>query len=382
MEFIAVLLPFLFFTVFFLKKLRIPTIFGYIGVGFVLSYFFPFLKDIFEIKELFFFQKLAVTLLFFFIGLEFPFKQIINIIKYYKISLIDFFINFFSIFLISSFFVDMTTALLLALIFYPSSTSIIARLSMEYKRLANKETPFLFNILIFEDLILMVVLTFFTPILTNQSLNLQSFYYLFLKLAAILLLFYIVRKFFLKYLKTLFIEAQKEDYFILFLIGTLLFLDLVMAKIGLIEYLGSFLFGSLIAEIKKERIVYRYLIPFKEFSLSIFFFLFGLNLDVFSINLDNICFVILISLVAIVSKIFSTYLALYKIIGKKEALIGAFSFIPRGEFSIILASLNPSLQTIIFPSIVITLLIGMICFLFAEKISNYLTKTVNFLKIK
>ncbi len=378
MEFLAVLLPFLFFAVYFLKKLRIPTILGYIGVGIALAYFFPFILNSEELKELFFFKQLAIAILFFFIGLEFPYKQIIESLKSYKLAIIDFTINFIAVFSLSLIFLPVKLALLLALVLYPSSTSIIARLLMEYRRLTNKESPYLLNILILEDFVSILALIFLAPIINGSSVNLNTFISLIMKLLIITIFFYLIRKYLLKYLKILFLDAQKEDYFVLFLIGTLLFLNLVMEKIGIIEYLGAFLFGSLIAELRKENIVSKYLIPFKEFSLSIFFFLFGLDLNISSIKIEFVVPIILISIAALISKFLSTYLALKDLIDKKSALRGSFSFLPRGEFSIILASLDKAIQPIALPVIILTIISGITSFLISDKI----IERIKILKIK
>jgi Kef-type K+ transport system membrane component KefB len=120
MEFLAVLLPFLFFSVYFLRKLKIPTIVGYIGVGVVLAYFFPFILNSNELKELLFFKQLAIAILFFFIGLEFPYKQILESLKSYKLAIIDFVINFTAIFLVSLLFLPLKEALLISLVLYLS----------------------------------------------------------------------------------------------------------------------------------------------------------------------------------------------------------------------------------------------------------------------
>ncbi|MEO2154312.1 MAG: cation:proton antiporter [Nanoarchaeota archaeon] len=372
---LAFLLPTLFFIVFFLRKLKVPTVVGYILAGLVLAYFFPQIKDFQEVKHLDFFYELAIALSFFYVGMEFPFSKIVDSLKNLKNAIIDFVFNFFPIFGLALLLLPLKLALIVALALYPSSTALVIRLLVEYKRLTNKESLYLIDILIMEDLIIILSLILLSPLLQGTELNLDDLAMIFLKLLVVGIIYLIIRAKFLDYLKRLFIESQMEDYFILFLIGTILLLFVSFKELGVIEYLGPFLFGSLVAEINKSEVVSKYLISFKEFSLAIFFFLFGLSINLNSINLEIIPWIIVLSITAIITKILSTYIALYTTLKDKEAsLRGALSFVPRGEFSIILASMNKGAQVVILPVVITTIAVGIVLFVLADKIAKILTK--------
>jgi len=370
-EVLAFLLPVLFFTVFFLRKLKVPTVIGYIIVGMALAYFFPYLREFEEIKNLNFFYELAVALMFFYVGMEFPLKAIVEGLKSYKLALIDFLLNFIPILLIALLFLDLKTSLILALALYPTSTALVIRFLVEYKRLVNPEAPYLINILILEDLVIILSLILLSPLLNGSKVDFLAFALLFVKLAIVGMIYLIIRNKYLPYIKRLFVESQNEDYFILFLIGAVLLLMVSFKHFGIIEYLGPFLFGSLIAEINKSDFTMKYLMSFREFSTAIFFFLFGLNINLSQFNKEVLLPALLISLIAIISKILSTYLALKLALKDKiAALRGAFSFVPKGEMSIVLASMNKRASLMAIPVVIITIAIGTVLFIFADKIVN------------
>jgi len=374
LELLAFLIPILFFSVYFLKKLKVPTVISYILVGVLMAYFFPEIKGTEEVEYLKFFYELAVALLFFYIGLEFSFKSIIEGLKNYKLAIIDFFLNFTPILLLSLLFFDLKTSLILALALYPSSTALITRLLVEYKRLINKESFYLINILILEDLVVVFALILLSPLFSNKTLNFNSIFLVLGKLVFVFLIYLLIRKFFLGYLKIIFKEAQTEDYFILFLLGMILFLNVLLKKFGIIEYLGSFLLGSLISEINKGEFTMKYLLSFKEFSLAIFFFMFGLNLNINNFDVSLLLAILIIFMVSVLSKITSTYLAIYSVTKDKiSSLRASLSFVPKGEFSIILSSLNSKIQLITLPVVILAIIIGTLLFIFAEKITKKLT---------
>jgi len=373
LELIAFLIPILFFSVYFLRKLKVPTVLGYILVGLLMAYLFPGIKSSEEMLYLNFFYELAIALLFFYIGLEFSFKNIIEGLKSYKLAIIDFLLNFFPIFFISLLFFDLKVAIILALALYPSSTALVTRLLVEYKRLANKESFYLINILILEDLVIVLALVFLSPILVGKNFTIDSLFLIIGKLVLVFLIYLLFRKFFLVYLKKIFKESQTEDYFILFLIGTILFLNILLKNFGIIEYLGSFLLGSLISEINKGEFTMRYLLSFKEFSLAIFFFMFGLNLNISNFDFSLLLLVLLLSFVSIIFKIISTYFSIYIVTKDKfSSLRASMSFVPKGEFSIVLSSLNSKTQILTLPVVIITIIIGTFLFIFANKVTNKL----------
>jgi CPA2 family monovalent cation:H+ antiporter-2 len=83
---------------------------------------------------------------------------------------------------------------LLAIALYPSSTSIAAKLLVDYGRLINPEADLLIGILIFEDLISVVFLALFSSALTGDFSGLNVLKGV-LVMGVVIILFYLLRGF-------------------------------------------------------------------------------------------------------------------------------------------------------------------------------------------
>ena len=151
----------MFFMAYALKFLKFPYIVSFMLSGLLLRPFLP--EHVSNFLSVF--EHSAVALLFFFIGLEYSFERLMGMFKVVKVGFIDFFINFLPVFGVSYAFTEnLVFSLVLASAIYPSSTAITAKLSMDYKRLINPEVDLLIGILIFEDLICIILLSFLTSL--------------------------------------------------------------------------------------------------------------------------------------------------------------------------------------------------------------------------
>jgi Kef-type K+ transport systems, membrane components len=141
----------LFLSGFLLKFLKFPYILSFMLMGILGKYIFP--EGIIDWVR--FLESSAIIFLFFFIGLEYSFERLLGMAKIIKPGFIDFFVNSAPVFLLSYLIThDLMLSSLLAIALYPSSTSITAKLLVDYRRLINPEADLLIGILIFEDLIL------------------------------------------------------------------------------------------------------------------------------------------------------------------------------------------------------------------------------------
>ncbi len=356
----------MFFTAFFLRKLQVPPIISFLLVGFSAKFWLP--EDSTKALELF--KEAGIILLFFFIGLEYSFERLKGMVSIWKPGIVDLLLNLLPVFLLSILMgFDPILSLIIAGMFYPSSTSIVAKLLMDFKRLASPDAELLIGILIFEDLVCIILLSFLIPATEFGALEPKTLPLSVMKIAFVLILFYLVYTFVVPRVQGWLDRVSEDESFVFFLLGGVLSLGLAFKGFGLSEALGAFLLGVLVPETRVLENIEKHLSAFKELSIGVFFFFFAYESE-FTVP-ENFEFVILIIVLGIVLKIISTYISAYLYGMKRKArLRTSLSFVPRGEFSVIIASLDPLAKIIAIPFIFTTALVGSFLFVIAPKIAD------------
>ena len=366
---VGVFLSFMFIAPVLLRLVGLPYILSFMALGFLGKYFVH--KEITEKFE--FFEISAIILLFFFIGLEYSFERLKGMVKIWKAGAVDLFFNFIPVFMVSYLFSkDLLFSLFVASVLYPSSTSIVAKLLMDYRRLINPEAELLIGILIFEDLVSIVLLSFLTPISLGRGMSLMLPVKGLLATLLVFTFFYIFNRYVIPrivYKLDVLAESSLLPFFVL---GILLTLSGIGHSVGISEALIAFMLGVLVPENSKiSQAIESQLSSLKELSIGVFFFFFT-----YKANLDfgySYVLIVLLAFLALFLKLVSTYMGakLYGL-GSRSALRASLSFLPRGEFSVVFASLYSPVQGLTFLLVLITSFIGSISFVLAPKISNKL----------
>ncbi|NPA40791.1 MAG: cation:proton antiporter [Aquificae bacterium] len=356
----------MFFTAYFLRKLQIPPIISFLLIGFLAKLWLPHEST----KPLELFKEAGIILLFFFIGLEYSFERLKNMVSIWKPGVVDLLFNFFPIFGLSLLFgFDPVTSLIIAGVFYPSSTSIVAKLLMDFKRLASPEAELLIGILIFEDLVSIILLSVLIPMTEFGALEPKTLPVSLVKIVLVLVVFYLIYTYLLPRIQGWLDRASEDENFVFLMLGSVLAVGLAFKGVGLSEALGAFLLGVLIPETRVMENIEHHLSAFKELSIGVFFFFFAYESEL--VLPENLLFVALIIVLGVVLKIVSTYIAAYFYGMKRKArLRTSLSFVPRGEFSVIIASLDPAVKLISIPFIFATALIGSFLFVIAPKVAD------------
>ncbi len=347
-----------------LKSLGVPYILGFMLLGLMGKLFLD--KETAELFE--FFEISAVILLFFFIGLEYSFERLKGMAKVWKAGGVDFALNFIPVFLLSYTFTgDLFFSLIMASVLYPSSTSIVAKLLMDYRRLILPEAELLIGILIFEDLVSIILLSLFTPLSHGSEISLLTP----LKSAFFVLLvfgsFYLISKHLVRR-GMKFLDRLAEDSIMpFFVLGVLLLLSGLAHGVGLSEALIAFMLGVLIPEDSKLfHAIENQFSSLKELSVGIFFFFFTYEASL-STDIDYLFFSLLFAL-ALFLKLISTFIGgrLYGF-NDRTSLRASLSFLPRGEFSVIFSGLNPATQNLTLLLVMITSFLGSLSFVIAPR---------------
>ncbi len=356
----------MFASAYLLKKVSVPSIVSFLLVGFAAKVWLP--PESTRLVEMF--KEAGMILLFFFIGLEYSFERLRGMVSIWKPAFADLLLNFFPAVLIAKLFdFDLTTSLLIGAVFYPSSTSIVAKLLMDFKRLASPEAQLLIGILIFEDLVAIVLLSVLIPLVEFGSVEPRAIPVSLFKVFTVLLLFYLVYRFLIPRVQGWLDRVSEDESFVFFLLGATMVVGVTFKELGLSEALGAFLLGVLVPETRVMENIEHHLSALKELSIGVFFFMFAYESEV-SLP-ERYPFVVLLVLLGVLLKVVSTYLAAYLFgLKRKSRLRASLSFVPRGEFSVVIASLEPGIKLIAIPFILATALLGSFLFVIAPKVAD------------
>ncbi|EDP76061.1 cation:proton antiporter [Hydrogenivirga sp. 128-5-R1-1] len=357
----------MFLSSYVLRKIQIPPIISFLLVGFLAKLWLP--HESTEPLELF--KEAGIILLFFFIGLEYSFERLKGMVSVWKPGMVDLLFNFFPVFFLAMLFgFSPITSLIIAGVFYPSSTSIVAKLLMDFKRLASPEAELLIGILIFEDLVAIILLSVLIPMSEFGSLEPKTIPISLFKILLVLALFYLLYTFLLPKIRSWLDRVSEDDNFVFFLLGGVLAVGILFKEAGLSEALGAFLLGVLIPETRVMENIEHHLSAFKELSIGVFFFFFAYESEL--VVPEQIHFLLLLIALGVLLKVISTYMAAYLYGMKRKArLRTSLSFVPRGEFSVIIASLEPTVKLLSIPFIFATALLGSFLFVLAPKVADW-----------
>jgi CPA2 family monovalent cation:H+ antiporter-2 len=348
------------------RRFNIPALIPIIFLGLIT-------KNFIHGEHLQFFVELGLILLFFFIGLEFNVDKLRSMTaKSWKAGVADFLFNFFPPLLLALLFgFSFTEALFLAAVAYPSSTSIIAKLLIDYKRLINPETELILGILIFEDIVAIVLLSVLFGISKGEVNPLgiaANIALMFVVVAASVVLGKIILSRIMGYLEKVLTGA--EDL-ILLMLGLLLLIAGFFHSIGISEVLGAFILGLMFGETPFAEQIEKSLHDLKELSMAVFFYHFGASIPEIN-SIPNPIFLFLLVLLSIIGKVVSTYIGgLLGGLTKKQSLRAALEMVPRGEFSIVVTAMAPkALQPLSAIYVITTAVIGSVLFIYAPKIAD------------
>ncbi|MCF8029973.1 MAG: cation:proton antiporter [Desulfohalobiaceae bacterium] len=337
-------LPFLFlagiFLIFFFAvgasswRFRLPSVLVYILLGTAVASYVADMETVHTVGEI------GIVLLFFVLGLDFPLARMVDISRrIWPAGLLDLGLNLgLSMALALAFGLDLFSAFVLGSVAYATSSSITAKLLEDKKRLANLETEFILALLIFEDLVAPVLVSFIVGIQSGGPVSVAFMGLLGLKvvllvLGAIFLGYYGFRK-----LNDFVARHLDKDFMPLFAVGLALTYAGFALYLGVSEVLGAFLAGIMLSETGKAKDLENLTVPLRNLTLPFFFFWFGTTISL-NQGLPMAGFMLAFLAWSVLGKLFTGYFG-GRIFGlaPKASTRAAFSMIQRGEFSAIIAS--------------------------------------------
>ncbi|MFH1774145.1 MAG: cation:proton antiporter [Methanobacteriota archaeon] len=317
---------------------RLSVIPAYIVVGMLVG---PYGLGIVKSSELIsFMAEVGVILLLLFLGLEFSLKRLVESRKNLLIAgSIDLVINFSTGLILGlALGWSVLEAALLAGIVYMSSSGIITKALIDLRKIVNPETEVILGIMVFEDLFIALFLAVISGAAlagtTEPSIVLASVF----KAVAFCAAFLIIAK---KYNNIVdrAISIKSDEIFLLFLFSMAILVSAAAQRIGISGAIGAFFLGLAFSETQHVQRIERKIIPLRDLFASMFFFSFGMLIDVSTFPQ---VFTIAIAIpLLVLSKVISGYFAArVQDFSAKTSLFVGFSTVARGEFSVVLASLG------------------------------------------
>jgi CPA2 family monovalent cation:H+ antiporter-2 len=298
-----------------------------------------------------FITELGLIFLLFFMGLEIKPSRILSNQKTFLGSgLIDLNINFVIGFA-AAYLLDFSLAesLVIASAFFISSTAMTVASLIENRKLMMREAETIVWMMVFEDLVLIIVLT-----LISSSINSPLLFIA--KIAAFFGIFLVIARFGKRYV--LAVMNREDELPVIFTFSAVIAVAFFSQQIGIPETLMVIAFGTALAA-TDPALFETQARPFKDVFLVVFFVFFGISVD-FSGGFP-VFMIVTISALAILSKFFSGVLIGKVIHHQYSSGVEIWAnTIGRGEFSIALAALYGSVivSTIIAAMVIVTSIIG------------------------
>ncbi|MFQ5889707.1 MAG: cation:proton antiporter [Gemmatimonadota bacterium] len=285
-----------------------------------------------------FMEAIGIALLLFFVGLEFSILRLRREARRLAAAGgMDLAVNF-PVGLVGGLLLgwELPAAFLLGAALYISSSAIVARNITLLRRAAFPETEVALGVLVVEDLIIAMILAGIalwasvpgqphSPLMTGTGI-----------IGLVLILTVLARP--LSGLLDRLGMALDDESLLLSISGVLLVFSGVALAVGLSEAIGAFAAGLLVGDTRLVKRVEGLLSPFQDLFAVLFFFAFGLTIDIRQLGAVWLPALALAAF-ALLSKLIGGHL-----IGRSVGLPLAsrvslgFTLTPRGEFSLIVAA--------------------------------------------
>ena len=339
------------------KKLKQPTVLGYVLAGILAGPYFSFVPTVTDKVNLNVWADIGVIFLLFGLGLEFSFKKMMNVGKSALITA-----NTVILFML---FLGYNTGLLLGWsvmdsfflgsMISMSSTTIIIKAFKDLNIKKQKFTDLVFGVVVVEDIMGILMLVLLPTIALGNTIDSKELVLSTAKLAFFLVLCFIIGIYFVpSFLKK--INSFLNDEMLLIISISLCFgMVLLATSSGFSSALGAFLMGSILAETEVIERIEKNIKPLKDFFGAVFFVSVGMMVDP-SMFIQYATPILIITLIVILGQVtFSCLGFLFSGETLKTAMQGGFSLAQVGEFAFIIASLGMSIKVLnpqVYPIIV------------------------------
>ena len=360
-------------------KFKQPAVFGLLLVGAIIGpNSLNLVQDVGMIRMM---AELGAMLLLFIVGLEFDISKLMKIgARTLIIGLMKFAIVLFigyEITLLLGF--SAKVALFVGVLLSFSSTVVIVKVLEQKELFRRKEVPLLVAILIIEDILAVLALTFFSGVEDPSIGVISTFEKIIFSIGILVFAYYIIMKI-LGYGVNLILKNSSDESVLTFLslaIGALF--SYFAFYLGLTPSAGAFLAGSLIASLPNAKEFGKAVHPYTLIFTSIFFISMGTLVDFKAIE-PNLALIAALIITAIITRLISIGFLTYLLANFRhdQPFFASIAMVSIGEFSLLVANesekfaLGVDLVTITAVIIFITAIVMSIGINYSEQLHSAL----------
>jgi CPA2 family monovalent cation:H+ antiporter-2 len=226
-------------------------------------------------------------------------------------------------------------AVTLAGVTWVSSSGVIAKMLADGKRLANRETPTILGVLVIEDLAMALYLPLLTALLAGNGLGGIALAVV-IAVGTVTCVLIIATRFGVQI--TALVSAKDAEALLLTVLGLTVLVAGIAEQLQVSAAVGAFLVGiALSGTVAHTAAVL--LAPLRDLFAAAFFVFFGLSTSPHSL-VSVFAFGLLLAVVSSATKVLTGYFAARRAgVHRRGRWRAGVSLIPRGEFSVVMASL-------------------------------------------
>ena len=364
------------------KKLRIPTILGYILAGFLIGPHFPMFMNIESTASVETWSEIGVVIILFHIGLEFDFHKIADI---GSTAIVSALVKMAGVLFVGYGFgmllgMSVMNSVFLGVMLSISSTVVIQKCLEEMGLSEKKFARLVMGSLVMEDVISVFMMVILTTMAVSKGgsgsgIALQLFLMLCYLIIWLVLGIYFVPTFLDRVM-----GLMSDEMLTLLSLGFCFLMALLAQQIGFSMELGAFLAGSFFAGTKYMHRVEHVTAGIKDMFGAIFFLSVGMMVDP-QIIAERWTSIVPIAIIAVAAKMIFAPLGMM-LSGQDidTAVRGGAALTPIGEFSFIIASLGITLGVmedylypVIVASSILTIIITPVMIRQSDRIVGFIT---------
>lgn len=320
-----------------MRKLKMPTLVGFLAAGIVIANCLTITEDLEEIVKLF--ANLGLIMLMFSIGMEIDMSKLKTqgrfalIVALVQMPLMV--VGGIVTGIIMG--LGMVQCIALGAIISGSSTAVVMAVLKEREILDREHVEVLVLVMIMEDIGQVIMLSVLTPMLSGLEVGTNELLVLIIKIAIFMVACFTIGLKLVPKIINWFQKRTTDELLSLLCIGGLFALSLAASNMGLSVAIGAFLMGIMVAASKAHHTVEGYVDPLKSLFMAMFFISVGMEVSLNSL-IDNIVLVIVIFAVFALFKTCTVYLGYWVGNGdSRKGFISAVSLCAMGEFAFIIA---------------------------------------------
>lgn len=322
--------------VFFLHKVRIPSIVGFLIAGVLIGpYGIGMVKDTHAVEVM---AEIGVVILLFTIGLEFSLSKLMRIKRAVIVGggvqvALTIMVSALAAYLVTG---NATRSVFSGFLIALSSTAIVLKMLAEKGETDSPHGRIMVGILIFQDLCV-VPLMLLTPALSGEGVQVADLVIKIGKAILIVVAVLLGARWIVPGLLHQVVSTRSRELFITTIILLCLGIALLTSRFGLSLALGAFLAGLIMADSEYAQQATSDILPFKESFVGLFFVSIGMLMDIGYLADNSVNIAIAVALIFGIKIATGTISSLIAGSPLRASLHAGLGIAQIGEFSFVLA---------------------------------------------